>query len=129
MIIHKIISNSGYDDLYNIVSNNKIHQELFAIKIPKSVNINIYHEAIIEMLALNKLRDIIPNFMFIYGLFYCSQPLKIPNNISNTNNSYKICPINGLKYGHLVMEIFFTFVFTLVFTFVFTFVFQIHNIN
>jgi len=102
--IHKIISDSSYGDVYNILSNDKIHQELFAIKIPKSVNINIYHEAIIGMLALNKLRDIIPNFMFIYGLFYCSQPLKIPNNISNTNNSYKICPINGLKYGHLVME-------------------------
>jgi len=102
--IHKILTDSSYGDVYNILSNNKIHQELFTIKIPKSVNINIYHEAIIGMLALNKLRDIIPNFMFIYGLFYCSQPLKIPNNISNTNNSYKICPINGLKYGHLVME-------------------------
>jgi hypothetical protein len=97
--IHKIISDSSYGDVYNIVSNNKLNQELFAIKIPKSVNINIY-QAIIGMLALNKLREILPNFMFIYGLFYCSQPLKIPN----TNNSYKICPINGLKYGHLVME-------------------------
>ena len=102
--IHKIISDSSYGDVYNILSNDKLHQELFVIKIPKSVNINIYHEAIIGMLALNKLRDRIPNFMFIYGLFYCSRPLKIPNNISNTNNSYKICPINGLKYGHLVME-------------------------
>jgi hypothetical protein len=98
--IHKIINDSSYGDVYNIVSNNKLNQEFFAIKIPKSVHINIYHEAIIGMLALNKLREILPNFMFIYGLFYCSQPLKIPN----TNNSYKICPINGLKYGHLVME-------------------------
>jgi hypothetical protein len=48
---------------------------LFVIKAPRNPqNDDILHEAVVG-LQLNRLRELIPNFMYVYGLARCSPPV------------------------------------------------------
>lgn len=56
------------------------------------------HEAFVGLFCLNELRKTIPNFMFVYGIFYCTPP------IIHNGEVQAFCSIEGPKVGHLVIE-------------------------
>ena len=92
--INKILVRSAFGDVYKVLNNN---DELFAIKASKTRDNSIEHECLIGMLALNKLRYKVPNFMYTYGVFYYNTPIR------EDENNYKMYHNNG-KYSYLVME-------------------------
>jgi len=67
---------------------------LKTVKDPERDPIN--HEFFIGY-CLNSLRPLIPNFMYVYGRFFCNKP----------ENGNRVCPIpsdEGLSYNYLMME-------------------------
>jgi len=48
---------------------------LFVMKVPKSRNKDyLIHEALVGIYGMNKLRHILPNYMYVYGYVKCSPP-------------------------------------------------------
>lgn len=88
--------------------------EMFVFKTPiKDCQIDsLVHEAIVGLYALNKLRPILPNFMYVYGYMRCS-PLVLSDvkgdrtkegSISDTANPITWCSDNGNSASYLILE-------------------------
>ena len=77
-------------------------------KEPESKSYNIIHELAIGM-VLNTIRNITPNFMYIWGAFSCSPPLITgvnPDPLSKTKNTYNyqsLCSNTDPKSMEIIM--------------------------
>lgn len=70
---------------------------LFVMKAPRNPkNDELIHEAVVGFYAMNKLRHILPNYMYVYGYVNCSPPAVVDKNVatwcssSNPGVSYLI---------------------------------------
>ena len=67
---------------YALKSSFTNDSDLFVLKAPRNIkNDEIVHEALVGFYALNKLRHVLPNYMYVYGYTKCSIPAfknKIP---------------------------------------------------
>lgn len=97
----KLIGNpSAYGNVFGLSSNK---HAMFAVKIANAhkSNNNLNHEAFVGLVALNKLRYKIPNFMHTYGIYHCNPP------IINGTNIISWCPSptpNSTNKIYLVLE-------------------------
>lgn len=61
---------------YALSSSFSKDSNLFVIKAPRNPKTDeLVHEAVVGFYALNKLRHILPNYMYIYGYTKCSPPV------------------------------------------------------
>lgn len=61
---------------YAMASSFSTDTKLFVIKSPRNPRGDaLVHEAAVGILALNKLRALVPNFMYVYGYTQCSPPV------------------------------------------------------
>ena len=68
--------------------------DVFIIKVPKSAEVDLTHELVIG-LQLNKLREYVPNFAYVFGAFRCTSPVMIPEG----NRPVSWCnKRNGVSY-------------------------------
>jgi len=75
------------------------YNDAFVVKTPVSPdNDDSVHEAFVGLFCLNELRKTIPNFMFVYGIFYCTPP------IIHNGEVQAFCSVEGPKVGYLVIE-------------------------
>jgi len=98
---------------YALTSSFSKDSSLFVIKVPQSSkNDELIHEAVIGFYALNKLRHILPNYMYIYGYTKCSPPViknKEPVTWCSTSNpavSYLITENikDSISFGDFIMD-------------------------
>lgn len=92
-------------------SFNSYNTQLFIIKVPRGgINDTLIHEATIGLYVTNKMRHLLPNFMYIYGYTRCAPPVLDDNNdvltwcTSNTEEvSYLITEniVDGQDFGEL----------------------------
>lgn len=62
-------------------SFNSYATQLFVIKVPRNRNHDtLIHEATIGLYVTNKMRHLLPNFMYIYGYTRCAPPILDVNN-------------------------------------------------
>jgi hypothetical protein len=75
--------------------------DLFILKVSRNQNSNdeIIHELFVGRFCLNPLRDFIPNFAYVYGIFQCSPPIID----STTKKVLSWCVTEG-KTNYLIME-------------------------
>lgn len=60
---------------YALRTSFTTNSNLFVVKAPRNPNNDdLMHEAIVGFYALNKLRHVIPNYMYVYGYTKCSPP-------------------------------------------------------
>lgn len=60
---------------YALKSSPSDNSDLFVMKAPRNPkNDELIHEAVIGFYAMNKLRHILPNYMYVYGYTRCSPP-------------------------------------------------------
>lgn len=60
---------------YALASSFSQDSNLFVIKAPRNPkNDELVHEAVVGFYALNKLRHVLPNYMYVYGYTKCSPP-------------------------------------------------------
>lgn len=73
---------------------------LYVFKIPKpdQPTDSLLHEYLVGILATNRLREMVPNFTYIYGYFYCAPPL-----VDLRGDTFGWCT-NDIGPGYLVME-------------------------
>ncbi len=85
---------------FNTYINNEDFLVMKASRDPNSKD--LIHEAAIGMLALNNLRKVIPNFMFVYSFYKCSPPY-----LDKYNNKFEVvtwCDNNNNNSMYLVTE-------------------------
>jgi hypothetical protein len=103
---------SGYTVLASF-PDEKDPKPLFVIKIPKQLNNteDFYNEAAAGIVALNQLKDIIPNFVYTYGYMYCNflnvknQPLKVCDNPGNVPYLVIESVLNSVTMGSMVSKV------------------------
>lgn len=72
---------------------------MFVMKVPQNPeNDELAHEALVGLYGLNKLRHILPNFMYIYGYAKCSPPFLDHNEILTW------CSSSNPPVSYLIME-------------------------
>ena len=68
----------GYAMLADIKSKNKLGKDLVVVKTPRQISAtersNQIHEYFIGVFGTNNIRNLIPNFAYILGIFQCSPP-------------------------------------------------------
>jgi hypothetical protein len=62
----------GYPDSQDIPFQQTVP---FIIKVPKDPAVSLIHEVFIGSLILNRMRDLIPNFAYVFGGFSCLPPV------------------------------------------------------
>lgn len=64
--------------------------DLFVLKVPRQAKDDeLIHEALVGLFAMNKLRRILPNYMYVYGIAKCSPPFmegKVPATWCSSTN-------------------------------------------
>jgi hypothetical protein len=71
------IKQIGADSIegYALAASLSESSNLFVIKAPRNPkNDELAHEAVVGFYALNKLRQVLPNYMYVYGYTTCSPP-------------------------------------------------------
>jgi len=94
-------SSSGLAMKTNLtIPNSGKAKSLFVIKAPQDVNNieELYHEAAVAMISLNKLRSFIPNFACVYGYFKCGSP-----TLDKNGNALNWCGPNS-PVGYVIYE-------------------------
>jgi hypothetical protein len=72
---------------------------LFVMKTPRSLEKDeLVHEALVGFYALNKLRHILPNYMYVYGFVYCSAPAIERKEVATW------CSSSGHSVSYLITE-------------------------
>lgn len=72
---------------------------MFVMKVPQNPeNDELAHEALIGFYGLNKLRHILPNFMYVYGYAKCSPPFLDHNEVITW------CSSSNPPVSYLIME-------------------------
>lgn len=79
---------------YAILSDIQSAMHASIIKAPR-VESDLFHEYIVGVFGLNRLREQIPNYAYIYGFFSCSAPQL---NEDNTVASYCNSNVNAVTY-------------------------------
>ena len=119
--ITKIGVDSRYGSVYLL--HNKRDVPLYVMKVANQIvegvqNDSVYHEAIIALGALNKLRDQVPNFVHIYGTFTCGPTISVDYldksiNDPTTSIDYDdkeltdpvfMCSTDSPNYLHIIEE-------------------------
>lgn len=54
--------------------NLRSESDLFVLKTPRRVSMSLVHEAFVGLYGTNRLRNTIPNFSVVFGLFSCTPP-------------------------------------------------------
>ena len=98
---------------YALSSSFSQDSTLFVIKAPRNPKDDeLVHEAVVGFYALNKLRHILPNYMYVYGYTKCSPPAILNRETvtwcssSNPSVSYLITENirNSITFGDFVLD-------------------------
>lgn len=73
--------------------------DLFVIKVPKDTNDDLIHEAIVGLYGTNLLREIIPNFSYVYAFFTCSAPI-----LDSSENALTWCTSDKILSTYIIYE-------------------------
>lgn len=82
-------------------SSNKYNGSMVVIKCPREpFNVKeLVHELVIGIGALNKLRQYIPNFSYVYDAFYCSAPV-----VDDNNDVINWCMLSDNPVSYVIYE-------------------------
>lgn len=81
-------------------SFNSYSTQLFIVKVPRGlINDTLIHEATIGLYVANKMRHLLPNFMYIYGYTRCAPPI-----LDNSNDVLTWCTSDAGKVSYLITE-------------------------
>ncbi len=90
-----------YTNHYDLISDFENTHDMFSIKVAKTPDTdNLSHELLIGLYGTNQLRQMLPNFHYIYGGFKCSPPLINPDD----NKVVSWCLHNENAVNYLVCE-------------------------
>lgn len=81
LYLHNLRLTQEYTKHYDLISDFENTRDMFAVKVAKSPDTdNLSHELLVGLYGTNQLRQMIPNFNYIYGGFKCSPPLLDPDD-------------------------------------------------
>lgn len=86
-----------------LISSND--PELFVVKVPKWEDDELQSEALVGLLALNKVREYVPNFPFCYGYGNCSPIIKGKHNITSWCESYSNFPASFVIFENVINSV------------------------
>lgn len=80
---------------------NVIGDDFFVLKSPRSLEDpdELLHEAMVAFSALNELRNLIPNFSYVYGIVKCSPPY-----VTDEREVIAWCNTNKLPVSYVIYE-------------------------
>ena len=88
----------GEKSTYGIVAQTGLGDvDFIAVKVAKAKG-NMAHEALVGIAALNSLRQDIPNFVYVYGLFECGQLVDGQGDVKDW------CRVSDTRQTYLCME-------------------------
>ena len=81
-------------------SFNSYSTQLFIVKVPRrGISDMLIHEAAIGLYVTNKMRHLLPNFMYVYGYTQCAPPV-----LDNNNDVLTWCTSDTERVSYLITE-------------------------